>query len=150
MIAIGIDLSVTKAAIGGVRADGNLATHTIALNPGLNGAHRLKELRATTRAVLGAYRAIGVAVLVEQPPNPTLRDMAAVAMEAAQAAIPGAVVMSIGPTGWKLESVGRGNATKPECLEFARALGYEGDDQDLAESLCMADVAWSRWKRAAA
>ena len=39
---------------------------------------------------------------------------------------------------WKKHSVGKGNATKAEVMQWANAHGYEGNHQDAADAWCIA------------
>lgn len=153
MIALGIDVSTTKLAIAGVREDGSLTWHALPLNPDNRGARRLRAAREAGWAICDSYRKEASAVVVEIPwasgkSSFSLLAIAAVVMEAAQAAIPNAVVMDVPTPTWKLETVGHGNATKAEVMAHVRGLGYEGDDQDVADALAMAQCAGERWMRA--
>lgn len=153
MIALGVDVSTKRLAIAGLRADGSITSHALSLDPNRRGAHRLREARTTAWAVLDGYRLQeACAVVVEIPwaankSSFALLSVAAVVLEAAQAALPGAVVMDVPTPTWKLETVGHGNATKAEVMGHVRGLGYEGEDQDVADALCMAQVAWNRWAK---
>lgn len=151
---IGIDVSTRKVAIAGLRRDGSITHHALDINPSARGAHRLRAARDAAWAVLDTYRAQTPIALIEIPRGPQARGSgfsllacAAVVMEAAQAAIPGAVVMEVVTSKWKVESVGFGNATKEECMEHAKGLGYDGADQDVADALCMAQAAANRWAK---
>lgn len=156
MIALGIDVSTKKLAIAGLREDGSITHHVLMLDPNRRGAQRLREARTTAWAVLDGYRLQDVcAVVVEIPwaankSSFALLSVAGVVMEAAQAALPNAVVLDVPTPTWKSETVGHGNATKLEVLDHVRGLGYGGADQDVADALCMAEVAWNRFKRAEA
>lgn len=156
MIALGCDVSTKKLAFAGLREDGSITSHVLSLDPNRRGAHRLREARTTAWAVLDSYRLQEVcAVVVEIPwagssPSFSLLGIAAVVMEAAQAALPGAVVLDAPTQVWKRESVGHGNASKGEVADHAAGLGYEGGDQDVADALCMAQAGWNKFRKVAA
>lgn len=145
MIALGVDVSTWKVAICGIREDGSLTKHPVPLDRRAVGARRLLGARLAAFSVLGAYRNEACIVLVEEPARGDIQRIACVVTEAAQAAIPGAVVMTARPNTWKLEALGYGAAKKPQIMEHARARGYEGDDQDIADAIGIADAAWGRW-----
>lgn len=154
LVCLGIDVSSTKIAVGAIREDGSIAYHAAALPLGA-GARRLLTGLEATRAVLHPYRAVAAVIVVEIPwasgaSSFALLSMAGVAMAAAQQACPGAVVTDCPTPTWKLESVGRGNATKQDVMVHAHALGYTGVDQDVADALCMAQCGWVRWEHRSA
>jgi Holliday junction resolvasome RuvABC endonuclease subunit len=156
MLSIGIDVSTRKLAVAGIREDGGIATHALELSPTARGARRLVGARTTAHAVLSSYANDCAACVIENPlnrrANMQLLGVAFVVIEAAQAAMPGAVVMDAHVGVWKREALGDGfgGADKALVMAHARGLGYEGDDQDLADALAMADCAWGRWRRAQA
>lgn len=152
MIWLGIDVSSRKLAIAGIRESGSITYHAIPIAAGTAGARRLREARDATWAVMGAYRDDGATVTVEIPwasskggSSFVLLSIAAVALEASQAAIPGAVVMDVPTSSWKMESVGYGNASKDDVMRHAAGLGYAGADQDVADALCIAQCGMERW-----
>jgi len=153
MIALGIDVSTKKLAIAGLREDGSITHHVMMLDPDRRGARRLREARTTAWAVLDSYRLQEVCCVAVEIPwaanksNFALLAIAGVAMEAAQAALPGAVILDVPTPTWKSETVGHGNATKLEVADHAAGLGYEGGDQDVADALCMAQLAWDRFAK---
>lgn len=154
MIALGIDVSTTKIAIGGIREDVSLVTKALELDPNARAARRLVGARLIAYAALGGHAGECCACVVENPlnrrPNMQLLGVAFVVIEAAQAAMPGAIVMDAHVGTWKKEALGdgHGGASKDEVMAHAIALGYQGDDQDIADALVMADCAWGRWHRA--
>lgn len=150
MIALGCDISTRKLAFGGVRDDhaASITTHVLALDYTRQGAMRLREARAAAFGVFSGYQAECCTVMVEEPPRGDLMRLACVVAEAAQAAIPGALVWQPGPTVWKKELLGHGHAGKPIAVAFAQGLGYDGNDHDVADALCLAQLAWSRWNDA--
>jgi Holliday junction resolvasome RuvABC endonuclease subunit len=156
MIALGIDVSTRKLAIAGLREDGTITHHALSLDPDRRGARRLREARTTAWAVLDGYRLQDVCCVVVEIPwaanksNFALLAIAGVVMEAAQAALPQAVILDVPTPSWKSETVGHGNATKLEVGDHAAGLGYDGSDQDVADALCMAQMAWDRWSKVAA
>jgi Holliday junction resolvasome RuvABC endonuclease subunit len=153
MIALGADVSTKKIALAALRDDGTFKLHNIAVIDA-RGARRLMQVRAAVRvAVMGRFPETAVAA-VEIPwaasaSSFSLLAIAAVTLEAIQAAVPGAVVLDVPTQTWKKDSVGHGNASKADVLAHAQGLGYQGDDQDSADALCMAQGAWERWLRAA-
>lgn len=156
MIALGIDVSSTKIAIAGIRDNGRLSTHALPLIEGAVGARRLREVRDVCWAILSTYARDATCVCVEIPwasskggSSFVLLSIAAVALEASQASMPGAVVMEVPTPSWKVETVGSGNATKDDVMAHVRGLGYDGQDQDVADALCLAQCARERWTRAA-
>jgi Holliday junction resolvasome RuvABC endonuclease subunit len=154
MVALGIDCSTRKLAVAGIREDGSIATHALELSPTARGARRLVGARTVAHAVLQPYAGEACACVIENPlnrrANMQLLGVAFVVIEAAQAAMPGCVVMDAHVGVWKREALGDGygGADKALVMAHARGLGYEGDDQDLADALTMADCAWGRWHRA--
>lgn len=154
LIALGCDISTRKIAIAGIRENGSIATHALALDPTARGARRLVAARETAFAVLKPYAGECAACIVENPlirkPNMQLLGVAFVVIEAAQAAMPGAVVMDAHVGTWKKEAFGDGfgGADKALVMAHAASLGYDGDDQDIADALAMADAAWGRFNRA--
>jgi Holliday junction resolvasome RuvABC endonuclease subunit len=154
VIALGIDVSTKKLAIAGIREDGSLVTKALELDPNARAARRLVGARLVAHAALGGHAGECCACIVENPlnrrPNMQLLGVAFVVIEAAQSAMPGAIVMDAHVGTWKKEALGdgHGGATKEEVMAHAIALGYEGQDQDIADALVMADCAWGRWNRA--
>lgn len=146
MIALGIDLSVRKLAIGGLRDDGTLTHHAFALDASLRGADRLVSLRRIAVAGLAPYASQAHVVLVEDVWRGELQRMAAVVEEAAKSTIPGAMVICLRPSQWKVWAIGHGDATKDALMAHAHRRGYDGDDQDIADALCMASGASERWQ----
>jgi hypothetical protein len=154
LIALGCDISTRKIAVAGIREDGSLVTRALELSPEARGARRLVGARLTAYAAFGGHAGEACACIVENPlnrrPNMQLLGVAFVVIEAAQAAMPGCVVMDAHVGTWKKEALGdgRGGADKAEVMAHAVGLGYTGTDQDVADALCMADAAWGRWHRA--
>lgn len=113
------------------------------------GAARLSGIRAKFMDSLAEIEPNmrPTVVIVE---NPTvvrtdfrLLTLCGVVMEAIYTSY-GCVVLELTSSQWKKETVGRGNAGKPEVLERARQLGYLGNLQDEADALCMAHSALAR------
>lgn len=148
MIALGCDVSTKKVAIAGIREDGTQTHHTLLLDHNQRGARRLVEARSVAFTVLRGYRAECHSVMVEEAWKGDIQRIAIVVSEAAQAALPGALVWTASPGMWKRETIGDGAATKDVVMAAAQGLGYEGRDQDLADALVMAQCAWERWNRA--
>lgn len=148
MIAIGVDVSTKRLAFAGIREDGSLALHALELDHTRRGARRLTEARSVAYAVLCGYAVDCCTVMVEEPARGDINRIAVVVSEAAQAAIPRAVVWTVRPQTWKFAAVGHGGAPKQDCLAYAQIRGYVGADQDLADALCMAAAAWKRWDTA--
>jgi hypothetical protein len=151
MIALGVDVSTKKLAIAGIREDSTLTLHALSLDHTRRGARRLAEARSTAYAVLNGYSHECCTVMVEEPAGGEVRELlrvACVVAEAAQAAVPGALVWTVGQSSWKKQLLGHGHAGKPVTLAFAHGLGYTGDDDDLGDALCMAQLAWERWNDA--
>lgn len=154
LVCLGIDVSSTKIAIGGIREDGSIVYHAAALPLG-RGARRLLTGLEATQTVLHPYRATAAVIVVEIPwasgsSSFALLSMAGVALAGAQRTCPGAIVTDCPTPTWKLESVGRGNATKADVMAHAHALGYTGVDQDVADAVCMAQCGWARWEHRSA
>lgn len=155
MIALGIDPSSRKIATVSLGEDGQITTRLLPVADE-RGARRLAFIRSALGVQLSQFKDVAV-IVVEVPwANPkmgssfVLLSTAGVIMETAQAVHPGAVVLDVPTSSWKLDSVGKGNASKAEVLEHAQARGLDGDDQDLADALCMAECGWYRWMKAAA
>jgi Holliday junction resolvasome RuvABC endonuclease subunit len=89
-----------------------------------------------------------VCVLVEkQFQGKILPAIAAVCVEGSQAAAPGAVVLEMMPSSWRLAVSGSGRMSKEQAILLAAEYGVPAQD-DLAEALCMAVVARRRWREA--
>lgn len=151
-----MDVSTRKIAIGGIRDGGKIVTSVLELDPDARGARRLVGARLTAFAAFGAYRTECGACAVEIPlikrADLRLLGVAAVVLEAAQAAMPGTVVMDVPVARWKKGALGdgHGNADKAEVMAHALTLGYQGSDQDVADALVIADYARGLWERATA
>lgn len=150
MNAIGIDPSTRRIAIAALTDKGRLK-HRILSIPDTRGAQRLRAIRDATADALTAFSEVAV-VVVEIPwANPkfgssfALLSTAAVLMEAAQFAHPGAIVLDMPTQSWKTNSVGHGNASKLAVMEHAYGLGLSVADQDVADAICMAQAGWERW-----
>lgn len=86
-----------------------------------------------------------VCILVEQQfQGRILREIGAVCSEGAQAKAPGAVVLGMVPSSWRLVLTGSGKMSKDAAMELAEEWGVPRQD-DLAEALCMALTARMRW-----
>lgn len=152
MIALGVDVSTKKIAFSTIDDDGRIVPNVHILLGDHRGARRLCEARRIARTQARRYSDLAVAV-VEIPwarsgSSFALLSIAAVCLEAVQAEHPGAVVLDLPTQSWKLDSVGRGNASKDECMAYAHGLGMMGADQDVADATCMAQAAWYRWSKA--
>lgn len=154
MISLGIDVSTKKIAVAGIRSNGSVVTRALELNPDHRGARRLVAARTTAYAALGGHAGEACIVVIEEPwhrhNSAPLLGVAYVVIEAAQASCPGAVVMDVKPASWKKDVLGHGRAGKDDALEFAERYGYAGGDDDIADALCLAQLGWDRWNRAAA
>lgn len=152
VIAVGVDISTKKIAVAGVREKGSLVTRALALDPSMRGARRLVAARTVAHAALGEHAKEAAIIVVENPmharPNMGTLGIAFVVIEAAQSACPGAVVMDCPPSVWKKQILGHGRADKSDALAFAHSLGYSGDDDDIADALCLAQLGWVRWEQA--
>lgn len=147
MIAVGVDVSSKKLAFASVDTDG---PHKVSVwpltekEPARLFAQARSVAMATTRRFPGAY-IFAVEIPYTPHQNFKLMGVAAVVVEAIQSSCPGAVVLDVSTGAWKKETVGFGNATKDHVLAHARAQGYEGDDQDVADALCVAEYAREVW-----
>jgi hypothetical protein len=152
---LGIDPAAGKGVALAWIDDGGI-NHRLLDVSGEVGARRLGDIRRMVRAELVAMPPafLPACVVVEipwsRPPNFALIGSAAMCLEAAQDAAPGAVVMEVPTQNWKREAGLPGNAGKPAVMALAGRLGYRGDDQDVADALVMALVAQRRWERAVA
>lgn len=153
MIALGCDISTRKIAVAGIREDGSLVTRALELSPDARGARRLVGARLTAYAALGGHAGEAAVIVIENPynrgfkgtPGMALLGVAFVCIEAAQSACPGAVVMDCPPATWRKSVLGHGRADKDDAVRFAAGLGYDGNDLDIAEALCIAQHGWERW-----
>lgn len=147
-LAVGIDVSTKRIAFAAL-SDEVRRTHVIDLPQGERGARRLHVARPLIETVARRRFRDATVFAIEIPwavrPSFPLMGMAAVTMEAVQSAHPYAVVLDVTTGEWKLESVGFGNASKHHALDHARALGYDGTDQDVADAVCIAQCARERW-----
>lgn len=154
MICIGIDPSSKRIAVAALADDGDIDHHVRRIAPNLRGAQRLTAIRGgLVRDLISRYDR-PLVIVVEIPwANPksgssfVLMSIAGVLLEAAQNAHPDSVVIEMPTQVWKADSVGNGNASKAAVLEHAQALGMRGDDQDVADALCMAQAGWHAWGR---
>ena len=86
-----------------------------------------------------------VCILVEQQfQGRILREIGAVCSEGAQAKAPGALVLGMVPSSWRLALSGSGRMSKEAAMNIAEEWGVPRQD-DLAEALCMALTARKRW-----
>lgn len=91
-----------------------------------------------------------VCVMVEQQfMGKILPAIGAVCVEGAQAKAPGAVVLEMMPSAWRLALTGSGKMSKDAAMNLAEQWGVPRHD-DLAEALCMALVAREKWLGATA
>lgn len=152
MIALGIDVSTKKIAIAGIRDNDTIVTKALELNPKARGARRLVGARLVARAALSGHASEACMVVVENPmharPNMGTLGIAFVVIEAAQAACPNAVVMDCPPSTWRKSVLGHGRADKDDALRYVKRYGYLGNDDDIAEALCLAQLGWDRWNAA--
>jgi hypothetical protein len=89
-----------------------------------------------------------VCILVEQQfQGRIMREVGAVCSEGAQAKAPGALVLGMVPSSWRLALSGSGRMSKESAMEIAEKWGVPRCD-DLAEALCMALVAKAAWLEA--
>lgn len=147
--AVGIDVSTKRLAFATVTADGGAGRMRVAdIESSDRGARRLARARACafsmTRQFPDAY-VYAVEVPFTKHQSFALMGIAAVVLEAVQAAVPDAVVLEVSTGVWKKSTVGFGNATKDHVMGHAHDLGYAGDDQDLADALCIAEFAHEAW-----
>jgi Holliday junction resolvasome RuvABC endonuclease subunit len=152
----GIDVSSQKGiAFAWLDAGGNITYRKLHTDLELRGARRLVQIRAASTAL--AVRQMGNTgcCLVEIPwaardDSFVLLSITGVVLEAVQAGAPHLAVMEVPTAQWKRWSVGKGNASKDEYRRHALNLGYEGNDEDIAAAVCMAQAAWNRYERRAA
>lgn len=148
MVSLGIDVSASKLAFASLGENGEVRHFRHFVLPGIAGARRLAACRLGTTTVIERHFPDACVVIVENPwPGHVLLSIGAVVLEAAQAALPGAVVMDVQAATWKLDSLGNGRASKAAGMEHALALGLLVEDQDCADALCMAQAGWHRWNR---
>lgn len=108
----------------------------------------IQRLVSIRRWVNSNTPASSVCVLVEQQfRGRIMREIGAVCSEGAQAKAPGALVLGMVPSSWRLALTGHGRMSKESAMEIAEKWGVPRDD-DLAEALCMALVAKQRWLEA--
>jgi hypothetical protein len=149
----GIDVSSQKGiAFGWIDENGRVTHRKVHLDLTARGGRRLVQARLACHAI--AVRQMGDTAcgIIEIPwasrdNSFVLLSLTGVVLEAVQAGAPHVAMMEV-PTGqWKGWSVGRGNATAPEYQAHAKALGYDGNDEDIAAAVCMAQAAWNRYDR---
>jgi hypothetical protein len=146
---LGIDPHANHLAFGWIDETGAIDTFDLSYD-GPPGARRLVYWR---EAIFDRPWLLDdvVVVVVEIPwardkSSFILLSVAGVVIEVCQA-LTDAPVMEMPTSKWKGTSVGKGNATKDECMEYARTLGYDGDSQDAADALCMSAAGWSLYRK---
>jgi Holliday junction resolvasome RuvABC endonuclease subunit len=145
---LGIDPSSRRIAVAAITDTGDIGHHVQIIPDGHKGARRLHLIR---RVMLDSLRAYGrpEVVVVEVPwsprPSVVLHQISGVLLEVAQEAFPCAVVIDMPTQVWKRDSVGPGNASKAQVLAHAHGLGLIGNDQDVADALCMAQAGFEAW-----
>jgi Holliday junction resolvasome RuvABC endonuclease subunit len=148
MIAVGLDVSTRRIAIAAV-TDEVRRVQVVELDARERGARRYMQARAAVRAAIEhKFRdatVFGVEVPFTPHQNQALMGLAAVSLEAVQAAMPYAVVLDLNTGTWKKDTVGHGNATKDQVAAWALGLGYDGDDQDVCDAIGVAVCARERW-----
>ncbi len=152
MISLGVDIAVAKPiAIASLDDNGTIHTRKVGRFQG-NGAQRLAAIRSALVVVFSEYREVQV-IAVETPFSrhmnaslTALLQAQGVALEAAQAAHPGAVVVEPAPQQWKCGSVGK-NCSKPEYIAHAQGMGLDSGDEDLAAAVCLAQFGFLAWWR---
>jgi Holliday junction resolvasome RuvABC endonuclease subunit len=143
MVAWGLDCSTKCIAL--CVYDGDRFEHwpTIRFQPVHKGAQRLAHAHALLTPWLfdASHWTPPDAVFVEQPagkfPKPTLEHMVGVVLMTV-AEVTTAPVLTLPVPQWKHMSIGKGNASKEQLMEWARERGYEGDSQDEADALGIA------------
>ena len=141
--AWGLDVSCKRVAVGKVSSRKTVRWESRDIPQDVRGAQRLARIRRATvelchqsldlqpRLVLVEDANVGAAA------NKQLLQAVAVVFEAVFATLR-CEVREIPIGTWKKATVGRGNAQKPEVMDFARGLGYTGDSQDEADAVCVA------------
>jgi Holliday junction resolvasome RuvABC endonuclease subunit len=159
MVSLGIDVSTRKIAVAALPEPGKTFTldaplrhDALDIPTGLAGARRLNQIRMRTYSHISRMYQHAAVIVIEIPwaradSSFALLSAAGVVMEAAQAAVVGAVVKEVPTPTWKAHSVGHGGANKSQVMDYARTLGYDGDDQDIADALAMAAAGWDFWRR---
>jgi hypothetical protein len=153
LLYIGVDVATTKLAFASINSTGELSDRVIQLVAGVRGARRDMGAAIATRRLLapvdamgnGTIACIGVEVPVGQ--GTELPGLGRVVAAAAQEAVPAATVFHVNVGTWKKSTVGAGNATKDMVARHAAELGYVGDDQDVADALCVAEHVRGLWVR---
>lgn len=142
MIVWGADVSTKGMALAIVGGE-NPLTLTIPFADKARGAKRLADAHVRLHQWLPDYLRWGDpdAVFVEQPfgkfPKASLEQMVGVVL-CAFGQVVSAPVVELPVARWKALSVGKGNATKAEVLDWAHSLGYRGASEDEADALGVA------------
>lgn len=148
MLAVGVDVSTRRLAFAAV-TDEVRRIQVVELDNRERGARRLMQARAAVRAcVEHKFRdatVFGVEVPFTPHQNQALMGIAAVTLEAVQAAMPYAAVLDLNTGTWKRDAVGFGNASKEQVARWATGLGYEGGDQDVCDAIGVAVCAREAW-----
>lgn len=138
----GVDVGLRRISIAS-KGD-ELHVVSAATTPKTKIGQALVDLAFETRAAadeLLVISGVPTAVVVESPfgrfPNPSLQYAAGVILETL-ARMFGEAVHALPSTQWKIATVGKGNAKKPEVMEWAKANGYTGESQDEADAVCIA------------
>lgn len=159
MVSVGIDVSTRKIAIAALPEPGKrfaldapLRCDAIDIPTGVAGARRLQQIRMRTYSHIRRMYQHAAVIVVEIPwaradSSFALLSAAGVVMEAAQSAAVGAVVKEVPTPTWKLHSVGHGGSSKDQVMDYVRTIGYDGDDQDIADAVAMAAAGWDFWRR---
>ncbi len=146
---VGVDVSTRKLAFVAHMSTGEVRCLVRPLDGSLRGARRLHHARLVAERTARTMFPDAACVAVELPFTPhqnvALMGVAAVTLEAVQAAVPGAVVLDVNTGVWKRDTVGFGNASKEHVMAHARAQGYDGSDQDVADAWCIAVFAREAW-----
>lgn len=150
-LALGIDCSTTCTALVLVDDDGFRAHRLVKHKTVDQGARRLMQVREQVFVTLQISGWTPDVCAVEVPLNVhrsfALESCAAVVMECVQTRWPQLIVLDPTPRQWQswvFEGMVRG---KGQALAYAAAAGLVTDDDNLADSLCIADYARALYGR---
>ena len=149
----GIDVGSHAVHIAGLADDGSqLWTREVSIgHKRFRDGQRLYTLRTAVYRTIEEIRPMtpATAAIVELPvgtfPNPSLMMSAGAVLDALWDTHEVAT-LTLNPTSWKKELLGRGNASKEDIMAYAkRELGYRGLIQDEADALCLAELCRRRF-----
>ena len=154
MVGLGIDVSTKRIAIAALPEPGTefpfgvrVKYDVLELERGYGAQLRSRARWATQDYIGRMFPGAAVALVEIARPGYTLMALSASVAEAVCTATHrGAIVLEEQPATWKVNSIGKGNARKPEIMEWVRdTYGYDGDDQDVADAVAMAHAGWVLW-----